>query len=56
MSYKFYKQLPNLSKINKISEVEIRNSKDDFIKPTKYLARQKYIKKQKLNGYKFVSK
>lgn len=53
--YKFYKQLLNLYKAGQLTEEEIYQREADFIENLKHLPLEKYVKKTKLNGYKYVN-
>lgn len=51
--YKFYQELLNLYKSGELSENEIRKREAQFIKTTYFFPREKYMKRTKLNGYKY---
>lgn len=53
-TYKFYKHLLNSFKSNSVSEEEIFAKEKDYIQNLKYFPLEKYIKKAKLNGYKYI--
>ncbi|MCZ6910989.1 MAG: hypothetical protein O7C56_08990 [Rickettsia endosymbiont of Ixodes persulcatus] len=41
---------------NEITEIEHGKRENGFVNSTKYIAKEKYIKQQKLNGHKLISK
>lgn len=54
MSYKFYKQMINSFKAQKLTEEEIYLREKEFIENIQFFPREEYLKEAELNGYNFI--
>jgi hypothetical protein len=53
-AHKFYQELLNRYKGGELSESDVSKREAEFIKSLNFFPREKYIKKVKLNGYKYM--
>lgn len=50
-AYKFYKTLVNSLKAGTLTEAEVLEREQEFVRDLKYFPMEKYLKKKGLNGY-----
>lgn len=54
VSYKFYRQMLDLFKAQKLEREEIYLREKEFIENIQFFPREKYLKDVEMNGYRFV--
>ncbi|CAH1099299.1 unnamed protein product [Psylliodes chrysocephalus] len=52
--YKFYKQMLDLNKAQKLNNQEIYLREKEFIENIQFFPREKYLKQAEINGYNYI--